>query len=441
MRILLVYANRYRYMAPPPIGIAYLIEPLLRDGHNVKVVDLMFSSDPHGELDNAIEEFKPDVAGFSLRNIDNQDMRATEYFLPEEKKYVDIALDKKVTTVLGGTAFTIFPSEMLAYTGADYGIAGQGERSLPRLIRSLKEGRLDETIPGLVWRNKGIIKMNPPDFSGYGLSHAGWGMLDLSGYAVGVFPGAVVTKAGCPHKCAYCNVTSTFGNRFRFRDARDIVDDIRSLKRLQGISHITLTDACFNVPVDYAKKVLKAIAGASLDVSLHTSLVPVKGHYDDEFFELYKSAGGVLLSLGTETLSEKMLKSYNKPFGIEDVRAAARLCNKHNVPFMLHALFGGPGENAETIKESMELLPQLHCSDFVYNIGVRLMPGTGLFEIAKKEGVAKDVQELFAPKFYISKDLDVAWADAYVKTKLEECGLRDVAKQQQHAFLLHNTIF
>ena len=441
MRILLVYANRYRYMAPPPIGIAYLIEPLLRDGHEVRVVDLMFSIDPQGELQAAIEDFKPDVAGFSLRNIDNQDMLATEYFYPEEKKYLDIAINKKITTVLGGTAFTTFPAETLAYMGADYGIAGQGERSFPRLLRSLKERRPDETIPGLVWRDDGIIKMNPPDFSGYGSSNVGWGALKLNGYAGGVFPGAVITKAGCPHKCAYCNVTSTFGNRFRFRDARDIVNDIKSLKLGQGISHITLTDACFNVPLDYAKKVLRAIAGAGLDVSIHTSLVPVKGHYDDEFFELYKSAGGVLLSLGAETLSEKMLRNYNKPFGIEDVLAAAGLCNKHKVPFMLHALFGGPGENEGTIKETMDLLPRLHCSDFVYGMGVRIMPGTILFEVAKKEGIIKNVQELFAPKFYVSKDLDIAWADAYIKTKLEECGLRDVAKQRQPAFLLHNSIF
>jgi len=43
MKVLLVYTNRYRPMAPPPIGIAYLAGPLLREGHEVKVLDLMFS--------------------------------------------------------------------------------------------------------------------------------------------------------------------------------------------------------------------------------------------------------------------------------------------------------------------------------------------------------------------------------------------------------------
>jgi len=422
MRVLLAYTNRYRFMAPPPVGIAYLIGPLRAAGNQVKVVDLMFAVDPATELGKAIDDFKPDLVGFSIRNIDNQNMGETEYFPLREKEYVKIARDKKAITVLGGTAFTTFPVRMLDYMDADYGIAGQGERSLPMLIKSLESGCLDETIPGLVWRDNGKIRANPPDLDGYAASRAGWEAIELGGYASGLFPGAVVTKSGCPHKCAYCNVTSSFGSSFIFRDPADIVAEIKALKGLH-ISGINLVDACFNVPMGYAKDVLRAIAAAHLNVRIHTSLVPVKGHYDDEFFELFKSAGGVLVSLGTETLSEKMLKSYGKPFNMDDVRACADLCRKHEVPFMVHALFGGPGESEETIKESMEALRQLHCSEFVYSIGVRLMPGTALFDIAKKEGVVKEASELFYPRFYVSKCLDVEWADRYIKSKLKEYGL------------------
>jgi radical SAM superfamily enzyme YgiQ (UPF0313 family) len=422
MRVLLAYTNRYRFMAPPPVGIAYLVRPLLADGHEVKVVDLMFAGDPAAELGNAIDDFKPDIVGFSLRNIDNQNMEETEYFPRRDIEYVRIAKNKKAITVLGGTAFSTFPVRMFDYMGADFGIAGQGERSLPRLLKSLDLGYLDESIPGLVWRDKGKVRANPPDLNGYAASHAGWETIKLAGYASGLFPGAVVTKSGCPYKCAYCNVTSSFGSSFTYRDPADIVEEIKELKA-SGISGINLVDACFNVPIGYAKDVLKAIAAARLNVRIHTALVPVRGHYDDELFELYKAAGGVLISLGTETFSDKMLMSYGKPFTMDDVRACARLCDKYGVPFMIHALFGGPGESADTIKESMEVLREIHCSEFIYSIGVRLMPGTTLFEAAKKEGVVKDASELFYPRFYVSKDLNVEWADGYIKGKLKEYGL------------------
>jgi radical SAM superfamily enzyme YgiQ (UPF0313 family) len=217
-------------------------------------------------------------------------------------------------------------------------------------------------------------------------------------------------------------VTSSFGSNFTYRDPSEIVEEIKALKG-SGISGITLVDACFNVPIGYAKDALTAIAAAHLSIRIHTAFVPVRGHYDDELFELYRAAGGVVILLGTETFSEKMLMSYGKPFTVDDVRACASLCDKHDVPFMIHALFGGPGESSDTIKESMEVLRDIHCSEFVYNIGVRLLPGTTLFEVAKKEGVLKDASELFYPRFYVSKDLNVEWADGYIKGKLEEYGL------------------
>lgn len=418
MRVLLVYTNRYRPMAPPPLGLAYIVEPLRRDGHEVEVLDLMFSRDPEAVLHRAIDEFRPDIAGFSIRNIDNQDMRHTEYFLEDAKRFVDVARERGVTTVLGGTAFTTFPAEMLEYMGADYGIAGQGEKSLPLLLRSLGTGALDKEIPGLTWHEDGSIKVNPPDLGGYCGSRARWEALRLGGYRKSFFAGAVVTKTGCPHRCAYCNVAMAFGGQFRCRKAEDVVEEIKSLKEAHGANVITLTDACFNMPIGYAKDVLRAIAKANLKVYLNTTIVPVGGEFDDELLELYKKAGGIILSLGSEAFSEKMLKSYRKPFTIDDVLACASLCDRHQMPFMVQALFGGPGEDASTVKEAMETLRDVHYARFTYTIGVRLLPETALFEAAKGEGLVKEPSELFMPRFYVSRDLDVQWADRYIKKRL-----------------------
>ncbi len=426
MKVLLVYTNRYRVMAPPPIGLAYLAGPLREEGHEVKVVDLMFSKAPDKELRSAIDDFRPDVVGFSVRNIDNQDMRRTRFFPEEARKYVDIAREKGVVTVLGGTAFTTFPSEMLAYMGADYGIAGQGERSLPRLLRALGSGIPDKEIPGLAWRENGAVLVNPPDLNGYCAAIARWEALGLGGYKKGFFVGAVINKTGCPHRCAYCNVAATFGGRFILRKAEDIVREIRALKNTHGINIFTLTDACFNMPLDYAKEVLAAIAGADVRIYLNATLVPVMGQYDDELLELYKKAGGICLSLGAETYSAEMLASYRKPFTIDDVLACAGLLDRHKMPFMVQALFGGPGENASTIKESMDMLRRIPYARFTYAIGVRLLPGTALYETAKGEGRVKEPSELFSPTFYVSKDLDVAWADKYIKKRLLRYSYRNL---------------
>jgi radical SAM superfamily enzyme YgiQ (UPF0313 family) len=417
MRVLLVYTNRYRPMAPPPIGLAYLLEPLRRGGHEIEVLDLMFSPDPKAALLHTIDDFKPRVAGFSIRNVDNQDMRHIEYFLGEAKELIAMARERGVVTVLGGTAFTTFPAEMMGYTGADYGIAGQGEKSLPLLLRSLGTGAPDKEIPGLAWREGGSVKLNPPDFGGYCGSRARWEALRLDGYKKSFFAGAVLTKSGCPHRCAYCNAAAAFGGSFRQRTPEDVVGEIKSLKA-RGINVITLTDACFNVPLGYAKEVLKAIVKANVKVYLNTTIVPVRGHFDDELLELYKKAGGIILSLGAEAFSEKMLESYRKPFTLDDVLACAGLLNRRRMPFMVQALFGGPGEDASTVRESMDTLRDVRYARFTYTMGIRLLPGTALYETAKKEGLVKGPSELFTPKFYVSKDLDVRWAEGYIRKRL-----------------------
>lgn len=95
MKLLLVYTNRNRFLAPPPIGLTYLIPSLIEHGHQVQVVDLMFVKNPRHELEKAIDTFQPNVTGFSIRNLDNQSMLGLKNPLSEIKEYVDIAKDKK----------------------------------------------------------------------------------------------------------------------------------------------------------------------------------------------------------------------------------------------------------------------------------------------------------------------------------------------------------
>ena len=50
----------------------------------------------------------------------------------------------------------------------------------------------------------------------------------------------------------------------------------------------------------------------------------------------------------------------------------------------------------------------------MYGIGIRIYPNTGLFNIAKKEGVIQNEDELLFPKFYLSKELNLEWAKNYI---------------------------
>lgn len=430
MKILLVYTNRNRFIAPPPVGLAYLVPPLIEQGHQVKVLDLMFAKNPHQDLKNVIDTYHPDLAGLSIRNLDNQSMLGLKNPLTEIKEFVSIIRDKKIITVLGGTAFTTFPCEMLRFMQADYGIAGQGEQSLPLLIDGLANHQLKPDIPGLVYRDGDKIAANPPKITGYAYdAKTDWSLIDMKRYkryALLTPAATVVVKTGCPYNCSFCDSRTTMGSQFIFCDIDQVIDEIKTIKKLYNMHWFFLSGLCFNSPLGFAKELLQRIIRENLKIRFMVRLYPIRDAFDDEFFELYKKAGGYYTMVDFNSFSDTMLKSYNKPFTVEDIYNFGRMANKHGLKFGAELLFGGPGETHETIKESMAFLPQINYSLLMYAIGVRISPYTSLSEIAKKEGLIKDADGLLFSKFYVSKDLDIKWTQNYINRSIHKYAYRNL---------------
>ena len=426
MRVLLVNTNTYRSMSPMPLGLAFIAAALKKRGHSVAVTDLMFAPDPKARLRRELAGLRPDVAGFSIRNLDNQNMGDPVSLLPQIKQLVGLAKEAGVPAVLGGTAFTTLPEAMLSFMDADYGIAGQGEVGLPRLVESIASGSVDEDIPGLVWRKDGAIRCNPPCITGYRNVSGDWDLLSIKGYRNSMMPAAVLVKTGCPYECSYCDVYRTFGKRFYIREPEEIVDDIRRMRRTFRIASFFLVDPCLNAPLSQAKEILQAIVRAQLGVNIQAMLDPVHGEYDDELLSLYRRAGGAFAVLGAESCSDTMLRSYKKPFDMQDVMALAAMAHRHGIRFVVDLMFGGPGETEATLKDGLLALEKIPFSFSQWALGVRILPGTALFETAKSEGVVSDVAQLFSPAFYLSAQLDRARAAAMIHKAMRRYSYRHI---------------
>lgn len=128
MKILLVYPNRYRLLSPPPIGLSMVARSAREAGHDVRLLDLMWVDDPEAELARALQEEQPELVGFNLRNIDNQDIREPRLFVDEYARLVAMA-DEVAPTVVGGTALYAMPEEVFDRVGATWGLVGEGVRS------------------------------------------------------------------------------------------------------------------------------------------------------------------------------------------------------------------------------------------------------------------------------------------------------------------------
>ena len=105
MRVLLINSNRKEdLLAAPPLGICYVGGAAEAAGHEVSVLDLCFVPRNFGKrIRQAVESFRPQLIGISVRNIDNVNMIHPICYLPELTKIVEqIRLCADVPLVVGG---------------------------------------------------------------------------------------------------------------------------------------------------------------------------------------------------------------------------------------------------------------------------------------------------------------------------------------------------
>lgn len=141
MRLLLTAANLCTDPYPVyPLGMSVIAKALTDAGHTVRQFDAL--ADGLNTLPETIRSFRPDAIGVSIRNLDTVNSRSPEKDLLKTPLRL-IALCRAETGVpifLGGPGYSLLPEKILALTGADYGIAGEGETATLELIRELEAG-------------------------------------------------------------------------------------------------------------------------------------------------------------------------------------------------------------------------------------------------------------------------------------------------------------
>src|SRR5512143_1180666 len=116
MRVLLVNPNRYLSPPVPPVGLEQAAGELEQAGHEVSLLDLCFAGDPEAVLSSAVAEYAPEVAGFTVRNIDTVLYPSNEFFLEDIRGYVQAVKDvAPVPVIIGGAGVSADPEGICRY--------------------------------------------------------------------------------------------------------------------------------------------------------------------------------------------------------------------------------------------------------------------------------------------------------------------------------------
>ncbi|HSD09848.1 MAG TPA: radical SAM protein, partial [Candidatus Binatia bacterium] len=308
--------------------------------------------------------------------------------------------------VLGGAGFTVMPTTILEELAADYGIVGEGELALPWLL-----GEIERRAPlsddasftcqsvngGLLVSAKARIKqldlVGEPerDFFDVERYYERGGCLNIQ------------TKRGCCFECVFCSYPLIEGSKVRARSPERVIDEIAGLRSRHGVRHFFFVDNIFNFPLPHAKRICEGLQQRGLDVEWSGYLNPK--FVDEELVRLMAASGCKGVEFGTDSGSATMIASLRKEFDAEDLRRASRLCHRYGVKFAHSLIFGGPEETRETIDETLRLMDELEPTAVIAFTGIRVLPGTGMVELALRDGQIDADDNLLHPKFYVAQSL------------------------------------
>lgn len=417
MRVMFVSINQLKSYRPVlPIGMVTVATQVRTAGHEVRCVDLMFEEEEEQIIARRTMEFKPDVVGISIRNVDSLNLLEPAIYTPLAREVADCVrrIQPNSRIVLGGPGFTTVPEELMDFIGADYGLVGFAEESMLALLRAIEAGAEPRDIPGIVFHDGNRYYKKPPSFS---LDYRRVLPPDRAFYDPRYFeyafethddvervPATVQTKKGCVLECVFCSNFLIDGTGVTTRDAASVADEVERIAA-DGMDRFEIVDGVFNLPLHNALGILREFDRRGLRMRWSCMINP--GAVNQELVDLMARTGCREVEFGTDSCNNRVLGILKKNFRKRQVYEVHRMFRDAGIRTM-HCLFiGSPGDDRESVMETFDVMDELVAPNFsdshvYWTFGLRICRGTELFNIAVRDGVIRGDECFLVPKYYVS---------------------------------------
>lgn len=428
LRVLLTFADPHQVRAISPYGLE-ILRGHLKACH--VPVDVLISNpfiediDPYKRFCAVLGSFRPDLIGFSMRNIDNAVMVLSSAtppdgspfdvvtYVPAVRNLVALAREwnADVPLVMGGAGFTSCSEECLRDFGLDFGLIGPAEDSFCTLIEHLihagppyyqRVAELFPSLPGAVYREVAVLS---PGSRPSALQRERQDAIHLTApqprlaeepaYTAEIAPEyrlfakilelpiAIRTKTGCPLRCAYC-IDPINMHRTYYRPLEHVMADFAYYIEEYDLHKFHIADSEVNLPKeDHLIEVCDALVHEALADQQrwhgYFNIRPCSNRLIDALLQSHC----YLPAFGVDSFDDRILKVHQKNFKMEHVtdvldRLVAR--NDGSMTVNVSILFGEPGETLETIQTTIGWMK--HYAErgvrLGYSTGLRVYPNTPL---------------------------------------------------------------
>jgi len=364
MRILFIHPNYHSGGAEiagnwPPAWVAYLTGYLKAAGyHDVTFVDAMTHHLSDEQVRERIRQVQPDVIGCT----------AITPAIYKAETLLKIAKEEmpQAVTVLGGIHATfMYPQVLKEAPWIDCVVRGEGEHVFLNLVQAIESGRFATDPGGVCGIAYGaadgqiVATAAEPPIQDLDRITPDWGILEWDKYIyipLGVRVAIPNFARGCPFTCSFCSQWK-FWRDYRIREPKAVVDEIESLVKDHGVGFFILAD---EEPTIHRKKFIafceELIARGLPDKvqwGINTRVTDILR--DEKLLPMFRKAGLVHVSLGTEAAAQLKLDRFNKETTIEQNKKAIRLLREAGIVTEAQFIVGLENETAETLEETYQM--------------------------------------------------------------------------------------
>ena len=276
--------------------------------------------------------------------------------------------------VVGGHHATAMPARVMESSAVDFVLQGEGEVSMARFAKALRNGTGYDEIPGLVYRKpdgslhvgETVSVRNPDD-----LPLPATQLIDQRYYRRNKTAGAVVVASrGCPLKCTYCSMGASSPLSYRQRSVASVIREIEIAVNQYHVGFIDFEDENLSLDRNWFLKLLDEIAprfaGKQPELRAMNGLLP--SALDEQVIAAMQAAGFRTLNLSLGTTAAAQLKRFQRPDVHRAFERALDLALTYDLQAVGYIIVGAPFQKAA---DSLK--------DLLYLAERRVLVGTSVF--------------------------------------------------------------
>jgi len=360
MRIVLIHPNYHSGGAEiagnwPPAWVAYLAGPLKAAGYtDITFIDAMTEDLSDAALAERIRAAAPDIVGAtsitpSIYKAENA-LRIAREVAPD------------AVTVLGGVHATFMFKQVLSEAPwIDAIVRGEGEEVFRDFVRAVDEGRWPAgraAIKGIAYKDGAEIVATPaaPTVKDLDGLEPDWSLLDWERYVyipLGTRLAIPNMARGCPFTCSFCSQWK-FWRDYRVRDPIKVVDEIETLADEHQVGFFILADEEPTINrkkfTEFCEELIRRGLPERVKWGINTRVTDIMR--DKDLLPLWRKAGLVHVSLGTEAAAQMKLDRFNKETKVENNRLAIQLLRDADIFTEAQFIVGLENETVETLEET-----------------------------------------------------------------------------------------